>query len=148
MKKIILTLVMALCVVTVSAQKVKPVQYGGACSLQQVVDEASREYTIRVTGYGKNDALAQEDAEVRVVRMVLYTGVDGKCRPLLKQETEALNDFIDSKQYKDYLSNVIAQSTLIKDSGAKTKKKTFDVTIRVNALDQFLRNRGFKKAGW
>lgn len=138
----------AMFAVAANAQKVKPVQYGGMCSLQAVVNETNREYVIRVTGYGKNDALAQEDAEVRVVRMILYTGVDGKSKPLLKQETEALNDFIDSKQYKDYLSGVVAQSTLVKDKGAKTKCKTFDVTIRVNALDQYLRNRGFKKAGW
>ena len=29
---------------------------------------------LRTLGYGKNDALAQEDAEVRVIRALLYSG--------------------------------------------------------------------------
>lgn len=148
MKKYFIFAIVALCSLTANAQKVKPVQYGGMCSLQEVVDEPSREYKIRVTGYGKSDALAQEDAEFRVIRMVLYTGVDGKCRPLLKGETPELDEFIDSKQYKDYISGVVPQGALIKDNGAKTKKKTFDITVRVNALDRYLRNKGLKKIGF
>ncbi|MBQ0057036.1 MAG: hypothetical protein KBT20_05195 [Bacteroidales bacterium] len=148
MKKLILGIIIALLSVGVQAQKVKPVQYGGTCQYQATVDQASRVYTIRVTGYGKKDAQCREDAEVRVLRMVLYTGIDGKSAPLLKQETSALDDFIDNKQYKDYIQNVVSQGPLTKDKGAKSNKMTFDITIRINALDSYLRNNGYKKFGF
>ncbi len=129
------------------AQKVKPVEYGGTINLLEVVDQKNSVFKVRVVGYGKKEAQAQEDAEVRVIRMALYTGIDGKCRPLLREETEALNAFFENKQYKDYISEVIPAGGLMKVKGMKENKMPFDVVVRIGALDSFLRRSGYKKFG-
>ncbi len=131
-----------------NAQKVKPVEYGGTINLIEVIDQKNSVYKVRVIGYGKNEAQAQEDAEVRVVRMALYTGIDGKCHPLHREETDALNSFFDNKQHKDYISDVTAAGGLIKIKGMKEKKMPFDVVVRIGALDTFLRRSGYKKFGF
>ena len=70
MKRLFIYTVMLLMTLTVGAQKVKPVQYGGMCQLHSVKDKAAGVYVIACNGYGKNDALAKEDAEIRVVRQL------------------------------------------------------------------------------
>ena len=111
---------MLLMTLTVGAQKVKPVQYGGMCQLHSVKDKAAGVYVIACNGYGKNDALAKEDAEIRVIRMVLYTGRAGERSALLREETEQLDNFIDQKQY----------------------------TVNVGGLDRYLKKNGLKKLGF
>lgn len=76
MKKVLIFSFFCSLFLTVSfAQKVKPVNYGGSVNLIEV---RGRGYdavlVLRTLGYGKNDALAQEDAEVRVIRALLYSG--------------------------------------------------------------------------
>ena len=139
---------MLLMTLTVGAQKVKPVQYGGMCQLYSVKDKAAGVYVIACNGYGKNDALAKEDAEIRVVRMVLYTGIAGERSALLREETEQLDNFIDQKQYKDYIMNVTQAAPLIKDKGAKTKRGSFLITVNVGGLDRYLKKNGLKKLGF
>lgn len=129
------------------AQKVKPVEYGGTINLLEVVDQKNGVFKVRVIGYGKNDAQAQEDAEMRVVRMALYTGIEGHSRPLLREETSALDDFFERKQHKDYISDVMSAGGLMKEKGLKVKKKPFDITVRINALDSYLRSNRIKKFG-
>ncbi len=146
-RRIILFVLFASFYLLGSAQKVKPVEYGGTINLLEVVDQKNSVFKVRVVGYGKNEAQAREDAEVRVVRMALYTGIDGKCRPLLREETEALNSFFDNKQYKDYISDVTAAGGLMKVKGMKEKKMPFDVVVRIGVLDSFLRRGGYKKFG-
>ena len=70
MKKVLIFSFFCSLFFTVSfAQKVKPVNYGGSVNLIEV---RGRGYdavlVLRTLGYGKNDALAQEDVEVRVIR--------------------------------------------------------------------------------
>ncbi len=65
MKKVLIFSFFCSLFLTVSfAQKVKPVNYGGSVNLIEV---RGRGYdavlVLRTLGYGKNDALAQEDAE-------------------------------------------------------------------------------------
>lgn len=49
--------------------------YGGSVNLMEVRGRGGDAVVvIRTLGYGKNDALAQEDAEVRVIRALLYSG--------------------------------------------------------------------------
>lgn len=129
------------------AQKVKPVEYGGSINLLEVVDQKNGVFKMRVVGYGKNDAQAQEDAEMRVIRMALYTGVEDHYRPILREETSALDDFFEKKQYKDYISDLSSAGGLIKVKGLKVKKKPFDITVRCGALDSYLRRSGVKKFG-
>lgn len=133
------------------AQKVKPVEYGGGIALLEVVDQKNMILKLRVLGYGKNDALAQEDAEVRAIRAVMYAGV-GEYRPIFASEaqTEAqrgdfLNSFFERKQYKDYLSNVESAGGLMKEKGLKVKKKPFDITVNMGGLERFMRTSNVKK---
>lgn len=139
---------MLLMTLTVGAQKVKPVQYGGMCQLHSVKDKAAGVYVIACHGYGKNDALAKEDAEIRVIRMVLYTGIAGERSALLREETEQLDNFIDQKQYKDYIMGVTQAAPLIKYKGAKTKRGSFLITVNVGGLDRYLKKNGLKKLGF
>lgn len=133
-----------------SAQKVKPVEYGGGVSLLEVVDQKALIVKLRVVGYGKKDAQAQEDAEVRAIRAVMYAGVDN-IRPLLvESQAEAkfgafLNSFFDSKQYKDYISMVEPAGGLTKVKGLKVKKQPYDIRVNVGALERFLLQNGVKK---
>ena len=89
MKKVLIFSFFCSLFFTVSfAQKVKPVNYGGSVNLIEV---RGRGYdavlVLRTLGYGKNDALAQEDAEVRVIRALLYSKM---CLSLLaKRNTDA-----------------------------------------------------------
>lgn len=76
MKKILIfSFFCLLCFTTSFAQKVKPVNYGGSVNLMEVRGRGGDAVVVlRTLGYGKNDALAQEDAEVRVIRALLYSG--------------------------------------------------------------------------
>ena len=73
---------------------------------------------LRTLGYGKNDALAQEDAEVRVIRALLYSGFS-KDYPAVISMTESeaeaksqgkLLAFFENKEYKDCISSVKPRS--------------------------------------
>ena len=66
MKKILIfSFFCLLCFTTSFAQKVKPVNYGGSVNLMEVRGRGGDAVVVlRTLGYGKNDALAQEDAEV------------------------------------------------------------------------------------
>ena len=133
-----------------NAQKVKPVEYGGGINLIKVVDQKALILKLRVIGYGKKDAQAQEDAEVRAIRAVMYAGV-GSYRPLLvESQAEAahgdfLNSFFENKQYKDYLSIVEPAGGLTKVKGLKVKKQPYDITVNVRALELFLTQNKIKK---
>lgn len=134
------------------AQKVKPVEYGGGITLLKVVDVNNETFQLRVIGYGKNDALAQEDAEVRAIRMAMYVGIR-EYRAILSSESDAeaqhgdfLNEFFEQKQYKDYLPIVEPVGALVKVKGLKVKKKPFDITLSRGKLDAFLRSKKTKKS--
>ena len=148
MKRLFIYTVMLMIALTSGAQKVKPVQYGGMCQLHSVKDKGAGIYVIACNGYGKNDAIAKEDAEIRVIRMVLYTGIAGERNALLREETEQLDNFIDQKQYKDYIMNITQAAPLIKDKGAKIKRGSFLVTVNVGGLDRYLKKNGLKKLGF
>ncbi len=148
MKRVCLTIVFVAMAVAGYAQKVKPVAYGGAVKVMEVMNKNDKVFKVRAIGYGKNDAAAREDAEVRVIRMVLYTGAGKDFPALLRQETDALDDFFDSKQYKDYLGEVTSAGGLVKEKGLKVKKKPFDIVVNGAELDKYLRTNGYKKFGF
>lgn len=152
MKRILLIVFLVTINLLGYAQKVKPVEYGGGVNLLEVVDLNNMIVKLRVIGYGKNDALAQEDAEVRVTRAVMYVGF-GEYRPVLGSETQAeakygdfLNGFFDRKQYKDYLSRVESAGGLVKEKGLKVKKKPFDIIVNMGLLERFLRQNGMNRS--
>ena len=81
MKKILIfSFFCLLCFTTSFAQKVKPVNYGGSVNLMEVRGRGGDAVVVlRTLGYGKNDALAQEDAEVRVILALFgfFQGLSG-----------------------------------------------------------------------
>ena len=124
------------------AQKVKPVEYGGSVNLIKS-DSNQSSITVRALGYGKNEATAREDAEVRVMRAVLYVGFQG-CSGLVK-ESEAEGEhaayfsrLFDDKRYKDFVTGVAGVGDLTKVKGQKVKQMPFDITINRKALRQDL----------
>jgi hypothetical protein len=126
----------------VYAQKVKPVEYGGSINLIRA-DANQSSITVRVLGYGKNEATAREDAEVRAIRAVLYVGFQN-CSALVK-ESEAEGEhaayfsrLFDDKRYKDFISGVVGVGDLTKVKGQKVKQMPFDMTINRKALRQDL----------
>lgn len=154
--KIALLLTAAICAahITLSAQKVKPVDYGGSITLMEVIDTRNTIVKVRVVGYGKKEAQAQEDAEVRAARMALYAGVDG-IRPIFASEAQAeakngafLNDFFESGRYKDYIGSVTPAGGLTKQKGLKVKRMPFDITVRIGAMERYFRTNGIIKLGY
>lgn len=124
------------------AQKVKPVEYGGSVNLIKS-DPDQSSIIVRTLGYGKNEAAAREDAEIRAMRAVLYVGFQG-CSGLVK-ESEAEGEhaayfsrLFDDKRYKDFVSGVASVGDLIKVKGQKVKQMPFDITVNRKALRQDL----------
>ncbi|MDR1004667.1 MAG: hypothetical protein LBL97_06660 [Prevotellaceae bacterium] len=143
MRKIVILLLIGLTATAGYAQKVKPVNYGGSVNLLEVKGRGSSAVlTLRTLGYGKNDALAQEDAEVRVIRALLYQGFSKDYPPVISiGESEAeqksggkLQAFFDDKAYKDCISGVRPMGKLDKVKGEKVKKKPFDITVNYYVL--------------
>lgn len=151
MKRLLIVACLMACVSLLGyAQKVKPVEYGGGVTLLEVVDQKAMILKLRVVGYGKKDALAQEDAEVRAIRAVMYAGVDSYRPLLVESQAEAahgdfLNNFFESKQYKDYISMSEPAGGLTKVKGLKVKKQPYDIRVNVRALEQFLTQNKIKK---
>lgn len=128
---------------TATAQKVKPVEYGGSVNLIREIDQNT--IVLRTLGYGKKEANAREDAEVRVIRAVLYVGFQGHSKLINESETsfeakhgDFLNTFWEQKQYKDFITSIISVGSLTKVKGQKVKSMPFDVTVNVKAFRQYL----------
>lgn len=139
------------------AQKVKPVNYGGSVNLMEVKGRAGdATLVLRTLGYGKNDALAQEDAEVRVIRALLYFGFS-KDYPAVISMTESeaesksqgkLLAFFENKEYKDCISSVKPLGKLDKVKGEKVKKKPFDITVNYFVLKNRIASMNFDSFGF
>lgn len=126
-----------------NAQKVKPVEYGGSVNLIREIDKNT--IVIRTLGYGKKEANAREDAEVRVVRAVLYVGFQGHNKLINESETsfeakhgDFLNMFWEQKRYKDFITNILSVGSMSKVKGQKVKSMPFDVTVNIKAFRQYL----------
>lgn len=139
------------------AQKVKPVNYGGAVNLMEVRGRAGEAVLVlRTLGYGKNDALAQEDAEVRVIRALLYSGFSKDYPAIIsmsESEAEAKSQgkllaFFENKEYKDCISAVKPMGKLDKIKGEKVKKKPFDITVNYYVLTNKITNMNFDSFGF
>lgn len=139
------------------AQKVKPVNYGGSVNLMEVKGRGGdAAVVLRTLGYGKNDALAQEDAEVRVIRALLYSGFSKDFPAVISMsETEAeaksegkLLAFFENKEYKDCISSVKPMGKLDKVKGEKVKKKPFDITVNYYVLKNKIGNMNFDSFGF
>lgn len=153
MKKSFLVLMVCLfaCGGTMYAQKVKPVNYGGSVNLvKEMPDDI---IVVRSLGYGKNEATAREDAEIRVMRAVLYVGFPKYTKFIAEADAEAkhadfISTFFDEKRYKDYIVGVESVGDLTKVKGEKVKQMPFDVTVNHKTLRQGLKDNGIGKLGF
>lgn len=157
MKKVLIFSLFCALFFTVSfAQKVKPVNYGGSVNLMEVRGHGGDAVLVlRTLGYGKNDALAQEDAEVRVIRALMYSGFSKDFPPVVSMtESEAESKsqgkvlaFFENKEYKDCISSVKPMGKLDKVKGEKVKKKPFDITVNYYVLKNKIANMNFDSFG-
>ena len=146
-----------LCASTVTAQKVKPVSYGGQVNLMETKGKAgARTLELRSLGYGKNEGLAKDDAEERAIRATLYIGC-GKNLPKIISMSEAeaeaqsngkLTAFFDNKEYKDYISDVKVKGKLSKLKGEKVKSQLYEVSVNYDALKVKMSEMGINKFGF
>lgn len=136
---------------TTYAQKVKPVEYGGSVNL--VKELPNNVIVVRSLGYGKNEATAREDAEIRVMRAVLYVGFPKYSKFASEADAEAkhanyIANFFDGKRYKDFIVGVESVGDLSKVKGQKVKQMPFDITVNHKALRQNLKENGIGRLGF
>lgn len=144
MKRIIyLFLFIFVSTLTINAQKVKPVEYGGSVNLIREIDQDI--IVVRTLGYGKKEANAREDAEIRVIRAVLYVGFSGHGKLISESESsfeqkhpDFLNTFWERKVYKDFITSIVSVGSMSKVKGQKVKCMPFDITVNTKTFRQYL----------
>lgn len=142
---------------TATAQKVKPVNYGGQVNLMEAKGKVgSRTLVLRTSGYGKSEGIAKDDAEVRAIRAALYVGF-GKNLPKIVSMSEAeaesqsngkLEAFFDNKEYKDCITDVKVKGKLDKLKGEKVKSQLYEVSVNYDALKLKMSEIGVNKFGF
>ena len=154
MKKIlILIFMLSLAPITSVAQRVKPSEHSRQVNY---VSEAKGQVTVRSIGWGKKDAPALADAELRAVETILFVGLPEaqKHGAMVANESQVrsnnkmfFNELLSGQGYKRFVMNSTAKGKLSKQKGAKMKSMPVDVTINTNALKKYLEQndiiRGF-----
>lgn len=134
-------------------EKVVPTIHSGSVHLIQEMQDQST-IIVRSLGYANKQAFAQEDAEKRAVRAVLFTGFSVGHPALLVEKrvmsthSKEMNDFFANKAYKSCIQQITPVGVLRKAKGDKFKKMPFDIKINTNALRQLLRQKGLFRMGF
>lgn len=102
------------------------------------IESDGQTMTFRVTGYGKNAKAATQDAEVNVIKALMFSGVPNTQQsvPMVKEsESETI------KAHKAFMKNfldtgykqVITRSVIIRKFGKDiNKQKSIDLNVTVN----------------
>ena len=106
--------------------------------------------TFRVVGYGKNAKIASHDAELNVIKALMFEGIPNTQQHIpMVAETESvaldkygksLNKFFDGEY-----QNEITRSVIVRKFGKDTNKQksiTLDVTVNIRALRNKLERIG------
>ncbi len=112
--------------------------------------------TFRALGYGKNEKVASQNAELNVIKALMFEGIPNSQQNIpMVLETEdvaidkygkSLNKFFDSEYKSEILRSVIVRK-FGKDAN-KQKSITLDITVNVRALRNKLERIGvIKKFG-
>jgi hypothetical protein len=131
---------------------ISTVHRGSVHLIQEAQDDAI--IVVRSLGYANKQAFAQEDAEGRAIRTLMFTGFSVNHPAMLVEKrvktthASELNDFFASKAYKSCIQKVVPVGALRKIKGEKFKKMPFDITIDTNALRQLLRQKGIFRMGF
>lgn len=130
------------------------------CKAQQVSYISSDEsnVTFRCVGYGKKEELAQNNAELAAMAVVLYQGVEGKSnlQPLIQGSQSAVEQEHYSYFYAFYngggYAKFIVSETVAQPFGKDANKQkciVLDITVNRRALRAELQNNGvIKKLGF
>lgn len=106
--------------------------------------------TFRVVGYGKNAKTASADAELNVIKALMFEGVPNSQQSIpmvpdtesaaVKNHGKALSDFFDNGYQSEITRSVIVRK-FGKDANKK-KSVTLDVTVNIRALRSKLERIG------
>lgn len=138
----------------VSAKKILPSQDNAYVNL---VSEGKGTVTVRCMGYGNDPAVAQQDAEMRTVRALLFTGLPNasKYGALVEggdeagEHAEYFKALIEGRKYKKVISSAVSKGVLAKVKGEKLKSMPFDITVNYAALRRDLEvNNVIRKFGF
>ena len=114
------------------------------------IDTNGETMTFRVVGYGKNAKIASRDAELNVIKALMFEGIPNTQQhiPMVKEtETEALKKYGNSlSRFLDgeYQSE-ITRSVVVRKFGKdinKQKSITLEVTVNIRALRNKLEKLG------
>ncbi|MDE5791287.1 MAG: hypothetical protein K2G90_02855 [Muribaculaceae bacterium] len=114
------------------------------------IDTNGETMTFRVVGYGKNAKIASHNAELSVIKALMFEGIPNSQQHIAmvkETETEALNKYGNSlSRFLDgeYQSE-ITRSVVVRKFGKdinKQKSITLDVTVNIRALRSKLERLG------
>lgn len=106
--------------------------------------------TMRVVGYGKNAKKASDDAEISVLKALIFTGIPNTQQSVpMVNETEAASRSRHGKFWNNFWNgqykNLITRSVIVRKFGKdenKQKSITLEVTVNTRALRQELERNG------
>lgn len=102
------------------------------------IESDGQTMTFRVTGYGKNAKVATQDAEINVIKALMFSGIPNTQQsiPMVK-ESESITIKNHKAFMKDFLETgykqVITRSVIIRKFGKdQNKQKSIDLNVTVN----------------
>ena len=106
--------------------------------------------TLRAVGYGKNAMTASTDAELSVIKALMFHGIPDtqQSTPMVsRNETETMkeNKKFLTKFFEGEYQNIITRSVIVHKfgkNGIKKKNITLDVTVNIRALRTELERNG------
>lgn len=115
-----------------------------------LIGEHGDEITLRVVGYGKNGKKATEDAELNVIKALIFNGIANSRRtvPMInnpeKEVTSLHQEYFSNLYAISYKNFISASKTIIPFGKNDIKQKciTIDVTVNVRALRNNLEQNG------
>lgn len=114
------------------------------------IDTNGETMTFRVVGYGKNAKIASRNAELNVIKALMFEGIPNSQQhiPMVAEtETIALNKYNKplKKFFGEEYQNEITRSVIVRKFGKDTNKQksiTLEVTVNIRALRNKLERIG------
>lgn len=114
------------------------------------IDTSGETMTFRVVGYGKNAKVASRNAELNVIKAIMFEGIPNSQQHIpmvpetesttMKKHGKELSSFFDG-QYQSEITRSVIVRKFGKDIN-KQKSITLDVTVNIRALRNKLERIG------
>lgn len=106
--------------------------------------------TFRVVGYGKNSKMASDDAEISVIKALMFEGIPNSQQhiPMVPETESTIRKKYDKELnslFKGEYKGVIPRSVIVRKFGKDANKQktiTLDVTVNIRALRNKLERTG------